>query len=342
MSVRVGINGFGRIGRNIMRAALGDRNIDFVAINDLTSAHTLAHLLKYDSVLGNLHAKVEAKEDTIAVDGDEFKVLQLRDPAQLPWKDLGVDVVFESTGLFTNRDAAAKHIAAGAKKVVITAPAKGPDFSVVLGVNDELYDPAKHHIISNASCTTNGLAPVAKVLNDEFVIKKGFLTTVHSYTNSQRTLDTAAKEPRDARAAAENIVPSETGAAKAVALVIPDLKGKFGGMAFRVPTSTVSVVDFVATLGREVTKDEINAAFKRASEGTLKGIMGYTEEPLVSSDLKGDDRSTIVSAIDTIVLGDMVKVIAWYDNEWGYACRLADITAFVVSKMRVPAAAGSR
>jgi len=209
-------------------------------------------------------------------------------------------------------------------------------------VNEKEFDPEKHHIISNASCTTNGLAPVAKVLNDEFVIKKGFLTTVHSYTNSQRTLDTAAKEPRDARAAAENIVPSETGAAKAVALVIPDLKGKFGGMAFRVPTSTVSVVDFVATLGREVTKDEINAAFKRASEGALKGIMGYTEEPLVSSDLKGDDRSTIVSAIDTIVLGDMVKVIAWYDNEWGYACRLADIAAFVVSKMRVPAAAGAR
>ena len=226
--------------------------------------------------------------------------------------------------------------------MIISAPAKNEDKTIVLGVNEKEFDPEKHHIISNASCTTNGLAPVAKVLNDEFVIKKGFLTTVHSYTNSQRTLDTAAKEPRDARAAAENIVPSETGAAKAVALVIPDLKGKFGGMAFRVPTSTVSVVDFVATLGREVTKDEINAAFKRASEGALKGIMGYTEEPLVSSDLKGDDRSTIVSAIDTIVLGDMVKVIAWYDNEWGYACRLADITAFVVSKMRVPAAAGAR
>jgi glyceraldehyde 3-phosphate dehydrogenase len=228
---------------------------------------------------------------------------------------------------------------AGAKKVIISAPAKNEDITVVLGVNEELYDPAKHNIISNASCTTNGLAPVAKVLNDEFGIKKGFLTTVHSYTNSQRTLDTAAKEPRDARAAAENIVPAETGAAKAVALVIPELKGKFAGMAFRVPTSTVSVVDFVATLGREVTKEEVNAAFKRASEGDLKGIMGYTEEPLVSSDLKGDDRSTIVSAIDTIVLGDTVKIISWYDNEWGYACRLADIAAFVASKLRVPAAA---
>jgi glyceraldehyde 3-phosphate dehydrogenase len=250
--------------------------------------------------------------------------------------------VIESTGFFTDGTKAKAHIDAGAKYVIISAPAKNEDKTIVLGVNEKEFDPEKHHIISNASCTTNGLAPVAKVLNDEFVIKKGFLTTVHSYTNSQRTLDTAAKEPRDARAAAENIVPSETGAAKAVALVIPDLKGKFGGMAFRVPTSTVSVVDFVATLGREVTKDEINAAFKRASEGALKGIMGYTEEPLVSSDLKGDDRSTIVSAMDTIVLGDMVKVIAWYDNEWGYACRLADIAAFVVSKMRVPAAAGAR
>jgi glyceraldehyde 3-phosphate dehydrogenase len=223
--------------------------------------------------------------------------------------------------------------------VIISAPAKNEDLTVVLGVNEEVYDSDKHHIISNASCTTNGLAPVAKVLNDEFEIKKGFLTTVHSYTNSQRTLDTAAKEPRDARAAAENIVPAETGAAKATALVIPALKGKFAGMSFRVPTSTVSVVDFVATLGREVTKEEVNAAFKRASEGDLKGIMGYTEEPLVSSDMKGDDRSTIVSAIDTIVLGDTVKVISWYDNEWGYACRLADIAAFVASKLRVPAAA---
>jgi len=273
------------------------------------------------------------------IEGRSIKVLQEKDPAKLPWKALDVDIVIESTGFFTDGTKAKAHLDAGAKKVIISAPAKNEDITVVLGVNEELYDPAKHNIISNASCTTNGLAPVAKVLNDEFGIKKGFLTTVHSYTNSQRTLDTAAKEPRDARAAAENIVPSETGAAKAVALVIPELKGKFVGMAFRVPTSTVSVVDFVATLGREVTKEEVNAAFKRASEGDLKGIMGYTEEPLVSSDLKGDDRSTIVSAIDTIVLGDTVKVISWYDNEWGYACRLADIAAFVASKLRVPAAA---
>jgi glyceraldehyde 3-phosphate dehydrogenase len=267
------------------------------------------------------------------IDGHRIKVVQEKDPAKLPWKELGVDIVVESTGFFTDATKAKAHIDAGAKYVIISAPAKNEDKTIVLGVNEGEFDPEQHHVISNASCTTNGLAPVAKVLNDEFTIKKGFLTTVHSYTNSQRVLDTVAKDPRDARAAAENIIPSETGAARAVALVIPELKGKFTGMAFRVPTPTVSVVDFVAILGREVTKDEVNAAFKRAAEGKLKGIMAYTEEPLVSSDLKGDDHSAIVSGLDTIVLGDTVKVIAWYDNEWGYACRLADITALVASRI---------
>jgi glyceraldehyde 3-phosphate dehydrogenase len=343
MGVRIGINGFGRIGRQFLKAVLERHpELEVVAVNDLADPQMNAYLFKHDTNYGNYKGDVSATADALIVDGRQIKVLAEKDPAKLPWKDLGVDVVIESTGFFTDATKAKAHIDAGAKYVIISAPAKNEDKTIVLGVNENEFDPEKHHIISNASCTTNGLAPVAKVLNDEFGIKKGLLTTVHSYTNSQRTLDTAAKEPRDARAAAENIVPSETGAAKAVALVIPELKGKFAGMAFRVPTSTVSVVDFVATLGRDVTKDELNAAFKRASEGKLKGIMGYTEEPLVSSDLKGDDRSTIVSAIDTVVLGDMVKVIAWYDNEWGYACRLADITAFVVSKMRVPAAAGAR
>src|SRR3954447_22779774 len=277
MAVKVGINGFGRIGRNIMRAALADKNIDFVAVNDLTSAHTLAHLLKYDSVLGNLHAKVEAKADSIGVDGDEFKVLQFRDPAQLPWKDLGVDVVFESTGLFTNRDAAAKHIAAGAKKVIITAPAKGPDFSVVLGVNDERYDPATHHIISNASCTTNCLAPLAKVLHQTFGIKKGWMTTIHSYTNDQQLLDLPHKDLRRARAAALSMIPTTTGAATAVGEVMPEIKGRLDGFAMRVPTPNVSVVDLAAVVSKKTSKDDVNAAFKSAADGKLKGILEYTD-----------------------------------------------------------------
>src|SRR6266542_1182474 len=340
MGVRIGINGFGRIGRQFLKAVLERHpELEVVAVNDLTDPQMNAYLFKHDTNYGDFRGDDTATADSLMIEARSIKVLQEKDPAKLPWTALDVDIVIESTGFFTDGTKAKAHLDAGAKKVMISAPAKNEDITIVLGVNEELYDPAKHNIISNASCTTNGLAPVAKVLNDEFGIKKGFLTTVHSYTNSQRTLDTAAKEPRDARAAAENIVPSETGAAKAVALVIPDLVGKFVGMAFRVPTSTVSVVDFVATLGREVTKEEVNAAFKRASEGDLKGIMGYTEEPLVSSDLKGDDRSTIVSAIDTIVLGDTVKIISWYDNEWGYACRLADIAAFVASKLRVPAAA---
>src|SRR6195952_4017522 len=333
MSVRVGINGFGRIGRNIMRAALGDKTIDFVAVNDLTSAHTLAHLLKYDSVLGNLHAKVENKEDTIAVDGDEFKVLQFRDPAQLPWKDLGVDVVFESTGLFTNRDAAAKHLAAGAKKVVITAPAKSPDFSVVLGVNDELYDPSKHHIISNASCTTNGLAPLAKVLHQTFGIKKGWMTTIHSYTNDQQLLDLPHKDLRRARAAALSMIPTTTGAAVAVGEVLPELKGKLDGFAMRVPTPNVSVVDLAALVDKKTTAEEVNAALKEAADGSLKGILEYSTDELVSIDFKGNPRSSILDAAYTKVMdGDFVKVLSWYDNEWGYSNRCVDLLRLLVAK----------
>jgi glyceraldehyde 3-phosphate dehydrogenase len=333
MSVRVGINGFGRIGRNIMRAALGDKNIDFVAINDLTSAHTLAHLLKYDSVLGNLHARVEAKEDTIAVDGDEFKVLQFRDPAQLPWKDQGVDVVFESTGLFTNRDAAAKHITAGAKKVVITAPAKGPDFSVVLGVNDELYDPATHHIISNASCTTNCLAPLAKVLHQTFGIKKGWMTTIHSYTNDQQLLDLPHKDLRRARAAALSMIPTTTGAAVAVGEVLPELKGKLDGISMRVPTPNVSCVDLAAVMNRTVTAQEVNAALQAAADGPLKGILACSNEELVSIDFKGNPHSSIVDMPYTKVMeGDFLKVLSWYDNEWGYSNRCVDLLRKLVAR----------
>ncbi len=341
MKARVAINGFGRIGRQFLKASLERHpEVEIVALNDLADPKMNAHLFKHDSNYGKYKGDVSATADSLVIDGRSIKVLQERDPAKLPWKDLQVDIVVESTGFFTDATKARAHIDAGAKYVIISAPAKNEDKTIVLGVNEKEFDPEKHHIISNASCTTNGLAPVAKVLNDEFGIEKGFLTTIHSKTLSQRLLDTVANDPRDARAASENIVPAETGAARAVALVIPELKGRFTGMAFRVPTPTVSVVDFTATLKREVTKEEVNAAFKRASEGALKGIMDYTEEPLVSSDLKGDAHSTIVSAIDTIVLGNMVKIISWYDNEWGYACRLADITEFVASKMRVPVAAG--
>ena len=340
MSARVAINGFGRIGRQFLKAALERHpELEIVAVNDLADPKMNALLFKHDSNYGTFDGEVSATADSIVVNGRSIKVIQERDPAKLPWKDLGIDIVIESTGFFTDATKAKAHRDAGAKKVIISAPAKNEDKTIVLGVNESAYDPATHHIISNASCTTNGLAPVAKVLNDSFGIQKGFLTTVHSYTNSQKVLDVVASDPRDARAAAQNIVPSATGAAKAVALVIPELAGKFTGMAFRVPTPTVSVVDFTAVLDRDVTKDEVNAAFKKASEGSLKGIMAYTEEPLVSSDFKGDDHSTIVSAIDTIVLGNMVKIVSWYDNEWGYACRLADITAFVAAKMRSGAAA---
>jgi len=333
MSVRVGINGFGRIGRNIMRAALGDRTIDFVAVNDLTSAHTLAHLLKYDSVLGNLHARVETSDATITVDGKSFKVLSVKDPAQLPWSDLGVDVVFESTGLFTNRDAAAKHVTAGAKKVIVTAPAKGPDITVVLGVNDEKYDPAKHQIISNASCTTNCLAPVVKVLHQSFGIKSGWMTTIHSYTNDQVLLDLPHKDLRRARAAALSMIPTTTGAATAVGEVLPELKGKLDGFAMRVPTPNVSVVDLAANLNIDTTADEVNGKLKAAAEGALTGILAYSTDELVSIDFKGNANSSIVDAAYTKVMdGHFVKVLAWYDNEWGYSNRCVDLVRFVAKK----------
>ncbi len=333
MPVRVGINGFGRIGRNIMRAALADKNIDFVAVNDLTNAHTLAHLLKYDSVLGNLHAHVEEKQGRISVDGDEFQVLSVRDPAQLPWKDLGVDVVFESTGFFTNRDDAAKHIAAGAKRVVITAPAKKPDLTIVLGVNDEQYDPSKHQIISNASCTTNCLAPLAKVLHQRFGIKKGWMTTIHSYTNDQNLLDLPHKDLRRARAAALSMIPTSTGAATAVGEVLPELKGRLDGFAMRVPTPNVSVVDLAAIVDKKTSSEEVNAALKAEADGALKGILQYSTEELVSIDFKGNPHSSIIDAPYTKVMdGDFVKVLSWYDNEWGYSNRCVDLLRLLVKR----------
>ena len=326
MAVKVGINGFGRIGRNIMRAALGNKEIDFVAVNDLTNAATLAHLLKYDSVLGNLKADVRATSDGISVDGDEFKVVSVKDPAQLPWRDLGVDIVFESTGLFTDRDSAAKHLAAGAKKVIVTAPAKKPDVTVVLGVNDDTYDRAKHQIISNASCTTNCLAPLAKVIHERFGIRKGWMTTIHSYTNDQNLLDLPHKDLRRARAAALNMIPTTTGAAVAVGEVLPELKGKLDGFAMRVPTPNVSVVDLNVIVDRKTTGDEVNAALKEAAAGALKGIIAVSDEELVSNDFKGNAHSSIVDAPYTKVMdGDFVKVLSWYDNEWGYSNRCVDL-----------------
>jgi glyceraldehyde 3-phosphate dehydrogenase len=333
MAVRVGINGFGRIGRNIMRAAMGDKNIDIVAVNDLTDAKTLAHLLKYDSILGNLKADIAAQGDKITVGGDEFQVLSVKDPAQLPWKSLGVDVVFESTGLFTDRAAASKHIAAGARKVVITAPAKSPDITVVLGVNEEKYDPAKHQILSNASCTTNCLAPLAKVIHQTFGIRKGWMTTIHSYTNDQNLLDLPHKDLRRARAAALSMIPTSTGAASALGEVLPELKGKMDGFAMRVPTPNVSVVDLVALVDKKTTGQEVNAALKEASAGALKGILQFSEEELVSIDFKGNPASSIVDAAYTKVMdGDFVKVLSWYDNEWGYSSRCVDLLRLLVKK----------
>ena len=333
MSLRVGINGFGRIGRNIMRAALGHSDVDFVAVNDLTNAATLAHLLKYDSVLGNLAADVKPTDDGIAVDGDGFKVLSMRDPAQLPWKDLGVDVVFESTGLFTGRDSAAKHISAGAKKVIVTAPAKNPDVTVVLGVNEQTYDPAKHQIISNASCTTNCLAPLVKVLHEQFGLRKGWMTTVHSYTNDQQLLDLPHKDLRRARAAGMSIIPTTTGAASAVGEVLPELKGRLDGFALRVPTPNVSLVDLNAVVDRKTSAEEVNAALRAAAEGPLKGILEYSEAELVSIDFRGNPRSSIVDAAYTKVMdGDFVKVMSWYDNEWGYANRCVDLLRLLVAQ----------
>jgi glyceraldehyde 3-phosphate dehydrogenase (phosphorylating) len=333
MAVKVGINGFGRIGRNIMRAAMKHKDIDFVAVNDLTNAATLAHLLKYDSVIGNLDADVKASGEGISVNGDEFKVLAIKDPAQLPWKDLGVDVVFESTGLFTDRDSAAKHLAAGAKKVIITAPAKKPDVTVVLGVNEGTYDPAKHHIISNASCTTNCLAPVAKVLHESFGIKKGWMTTVHSYTNDQQLLDLPHKDLRRARAAALSMIPTTTGAASAMGEVMPALKGRLDGFSMRVPTPNVSVVDLSAILEKTTTGEEVNAALRAAANGPLKGILAMSDEPLVSIDFKGNSHSSIVDTAYTKVMdGDFVKVVSWYDNEWGYSNRCVDLLHLLVKK----------
>jgi glyceraldehyde 3-phosphate dehydrogenase len=333
MAVKVGINGFGRIGRNILRAAMKDSDIDFVAVNDLTNAATLAHLLKYDSVIGNLDADVKATADGISVNGDGFKVLAVKDPAQLPWKELGVDVVFESTGLFTERDAAAKHITAGAKKVVITAPAKKPDVTIVLGVNEGIYDASKHHIISNASCTTNCLAPLAKVLHESFGIKKGWMTTVHSYTNDQQLLDLPHKDLRRARAAALSMIPTTTGAASAMGEVMPALKGRLDGFSMRVPTPNVSVVDLSAILEKTTTSEDVNAALRAAANGPLKGILAMSDEPLVSIDFKGNSNSSIVDSAYTKVMdGDFVKVVSWYDNEWGYSNRCVDLLRLLVKK----------
>ena len=333
MAVKVGINGFGRIGRNIMRAAMGHNDIDFVAVNDLTNAATLAHLLKYDSVLGNLDAEVRATSDGITVAGDEFKVLSVKDPAQLPWKDLGVDIVVESTGIFTDRDGAAKHLTAGAKKVIITAPAKKPDITVVLGVNDDKYDPAKHQIISNASCTTNCLAPLAKVIHERFTIKKAWMTTVHSYTNDQNLLDLPHKDLRRARAAAVSIIPTTTGAAIAVGEVMPELKGKFDGIAMRVPTPNVSVVDLNALVEKKTSREEVNAALKEEACGRLKGILAVTDEQLVSIDFRRNPNSSIVdSAYTSVMDGDFVKVLSWYDNEWGYSSRCVDLLRLLATK----------
>jgi glyceraldehyde 3-phosphate dehydrogenase len=333
MAIKVGINGFGRIGRNIMRAAMDDSSIDIVAVNDLTNADTLAHLLKYDSILGNLKADISAKGDRISVNKDEFQVLSLRDPAQLPWKSLGVDVVFEGTGLFTKRDDAAKHITAGAKKVVITAPAKGPDLTVVLGVNEDKYDPAKHHILSNASCTTNCLAPIAKVLHETFGIRKGWMTTVHSYTNDQNLLDLPHKDLRRARAAALSIIPTTTGAALAVGEVLPEIKGRLDGIAMRVPTPNVSVVDLAVVVDKKTSGDEVNAAFKAAADGKLKNILQYSTAELVSIDFRGNPHSSILDAPYTSVMdGDFVKVLSWYDNEWGYSNRCVDLLRYLVKK----------
>jgi len=334
MAIKVGINGFGRIGRNVLRASLNDSNIEFVAVNDLTDPKTLAHLLKYDSVLGNLHNNVSAGADSITVDNKTIKVFAEKDPAKLPWDSVGAQIVIESTGRFTNAEDAKKHLRGPVKKVIISAPAKNEDVTLVLGVNHQVYDPAKHHIISNASCTTNCLAPITKVVHDNFKIVSGTMTTIHSYTNDQVILDFPHKDLRRARAAALSMIPTSTGAAKALKLVIPDMAGKLDGFAVRVPTPNVSVVDLVAVVEKKTTKEEVNAALKKASEdGPLKGYLGYEEHELVSADFRGDARSSIVDAPSTMVVGgNMVKVISWYDNEWGYSCRVRDLIDFIGKK----------
>jgi glyceraldehyde 3-phosphate dehydrogenase len=335
VTIRVGINGFGRIGRNYFRALLEQgADIEVVAVNDLGDTATTAHLLKYDTILGRLKAEVSHTADTITVDGHTIKVLSERNPADIPWGELGVDIVIESTGIFTKKEDAAKHIAGGAKKVLISAPAKDEDITIVMGVNQDKYDPANHHVISNASCTTNCVAPMAKVLDENFGIVKGLMTTVHAYTNDQRILDFPHKDLRRARAAAENIIPTTTGAAKATALVLPQLKGKLDGIAMRVPVPTGSVTDLVVELGREVTKEEVNAAFQKAAEGELKGLLDYTEDPIVSSDIVNAPAScTFDSSLTMVQEGKNVKVIGWYDNEWGYSNRLVDLTVFVGNQL---------
>ena len=333
MAIKVGINGFGRIGRNIFRAALGDGEIDIVAANDITDAATLAHLLKYDSVLGNLDQDVSADSNTITAGGESFKVLKERDPANLPWKELGVDIVIESTGLFTKREDASKHLDAGAKKVIISAPAKNEDFTVVMGVNHDKYDPSQHHIISNASCTTNCLAPLVKVLHDSFGLAKGIMTTIHSYTNDQKLLDLPHKDLRRARAAALSMIPTSTGAAVAVTTVLPELKGRLDGISVRVPTPNVSLTDLTAVLEKDVSVADVNDALKSAANGKLKGILEYSEAPLVSADFRGNPYSSIVDAPFTkVVSNNAVKVLSWYDNEWGFSCRVKDLIHYIAEK----------
>ncbi|HWH13682.1 MAG TPA: type I glyceraldehyde-3-phosphate dehydrogenase [Miltoncostaeaceae bacterium] len=327
MSVRVGINGFGRIGRNVFRAAAGREDIEIVAVNDITDTATLAHLLQYDSVFGRYPGQVHAEGDGIVVDGRTVRVFSERDPGALPWSEVGADVVIESTGFFTDRDKAALHLKGGAKKVVISAPAKGPDITICLGVNDGDYDPAAHDVVSNASCTTNCLAPIAKVLDDSFGLVHGYMTTCHAYTNDQRILDLPHSDLRRARAAALSIIPTSTGAARAIGEVLPHLKGKLDGIALRVPVPDGSVVDLTAEVGRETTADEVNAAFRAAAEGPMKGILGYTEDPIVSRDVIGDPHSSLLDSKLTMVRGTTVKVISWYDNEWGYSCRVAELAA---------------
>lgn len=331
MPIRVGVNGFGRIGRNIIRAGRGDSSIEWIAVNDVADAKTLAHLFKYDSVHGIYEGTVESKENSVIIDGKTVKVLSEKDPGALPWKDMGVDIVVESTGIFTAKEKAVVHISkGGAKKVLISAPAKDEDITIVLGVNDDKYDPQKHHVISNASCTTNCLAPFTKVLHEKFTVKRGLMTTIHSYTNDQRILDLPHKDLRRARAAAMSMIPTTTGAAKAVGLVLPELKGKLNGFSMRVPTPDVSVVDLVAELEKKVTAEEINKEFKSASEGKLKGILGYTDEPLVSIDFLGCPLSSIIDAQSTMVIdGNFAKIVSWYDNEWGFSCRMIDLIKMV-------------
>jgi glyceraldehyde 3-phosphate dehydrogenase len=333
MAIKVGINGFGRIGRNVLRASLKGGDIDFVAVNDITDTNTLAHLLKYDSVLGNLDADIKASDKTISVNGDEFQVFTERDPGKIDWASVGAEIVIESTGLFTKRDDAARHLHDTVKKVIITAPAKNEDVTVVLGVNEGAYNPKEHHVISNASCTTNCLGPIAKVLHENFTIVKGLMNTIHSYTNDQRLLDLPHKDLRRARAAALSIIPTTTGAAKAIGLVLPELKGKLDGISLRVPTPNVSIVDLVAEVGKSTSKEEVNAAMKKAADGPLRGILQYSEEPLVSIDFRGNSHSSILDAPYTSVIeGKMVKLLSWYDNEWGYSCRVVDLIKYIAEQ----------